>query len=90
MGTVTLQTVISQAAKKGKKSKKVTVVLARGSLSIVGGSSKAITLHLSSQGRSLLSHAHVLHATALLAAHDSAGVTRKTLSGVTLRLVRKH
>lgn len=83
-GTVTLQTVVTQAAKKGKKPKKVKVTLARGSFDVAGASTKAVALHLSAQARSLLAHLHLLHATATFVAHDSA-VTRTTTANVTLR-----
>ncbi len=83
-GTVTLQTVVTQAAKKGKKPKKVKVTLVRGSFDVAGGSSKAVALHLSAQARSLLAHLHLLHATATFVAHDSA-TTRTTTANVTLR-----
>jgi hypothetical protein len=90
VGTVTLQVVVTQAAKKGAKPKKVKVVLARGSFTLAGGAAKVVSLHLSGQGRSLLSHLHVLHATATLVSHDSA-VTRTTTANVTLRPAKgKH
>lgn len=85
-GTVTLQTVVAQSAKKHGKPKKVTVTLARGSFVVTGGASKVLTLHLSAQGRALLAHSRTLHASAVLVAHDSANVTRRTTAGVTLRL----
>jgi len=87
-GTVTLQAVITQAASKGKKHKKVKITLARGTFTVVGGASKTVALHLSGQGRSLLAHLHVLRATATFVAHDSA-VTRTTSAGVTLRAAKK-
>jgi hypothetical protein len=89
VGTVTLQVVIAQGAKKGKKPKKVTVAVARGNFSIAGGATQTLTVHLSSQGRALLARDHVLHATALLVAHDSV-VTRKTTASVTLRPAQKR
>lgn len=89
VGTATLQVVIAKIAKKGKKPKKVTVTLARGSFSVAGGASKSLTLHLSSQGLALLAHGHTLHASLVLLAHDSANVTRKTTTSLTLRLAPK-
>jgi len=87
-GTVTLQTVITQAASKGKKPKKVKITLARGSFAVTGGTTKTTALRLSAQARSLLARLHVLHGTATFVAHDSA-VTRTTSAGVTLRPVKK-
>ena len=89
VGTVTLQTVITQAASKGKKRKKVKLTLARGSFAVTGGATKTTALRLSAQARSLLAHLHVLHATATFVAHDSA-VTRTTSGSVTLRAAKKH
>jgi hypothetical protein len=88
VGTVTLQMVVTQAAKKGKKPKMVKVVLARGNFALAGAATKAVALHLSTQGRSLLAHVHVLHATATFVAHDSA-TTRTTTAAVTLRVAAK-
>jgi len=89
VGTVTLQAVVARSAKKGGKPKKVTITLARGSFSVAGGASKALTLHISAQGRALLAHGRTLHASAVVLAHDSANVTRQTTAGVTLRLAAK-
>ncbi len=88
VGTVTLQTIVAQSAKKGGKPKKVTVILARGSFVVAGGASKVLTLHLSAQGRALLAHGHIVHGAAVVVAHDSANVQRQTTSSVTLRLAK--
>jgi len=89
-GTVTITTVIARSAGKGKKPKKVTVTLAKESFTVTGGATKTLSLHLSSQGRSLLAKDHTLHATATFLAHDSSGTIRKTIANVTLKLAKKH
>ncbi len=87
-GTVTLKTLSAVSAGAGKK--KAILTLASGSFTVVGGSSKTITLHLSSQARALLAHSHVLKARATIVAHDSTGASHTTVLTVTLKLVKKH
>lgn len=62
----TLTAVAVGAAKKGKKPKKEILVLAGGAFGINGAASGVVSLHLSSQGRSLLAHSHTLKVKALV------------------------
>jgi hypothetical protein len=84
-GTVTLRTLGAVKAQV----KATVLTLATGSFTVPGGSSKAVTLHLSSKAKKLLAHAHSLKAKATLLAHDSTGATRTTLATVTLKPAKK-
>jgi hypothetical protein len=86
-GTVTLRTVDAVSA-SAHKHKAAPLMLASGSFTVAGGKVEAITLHLSGKARTLLEHAHVLRAHATIIAHDPAGVTRTTVTTVTLRPAR--
>ncbi len=81
-GTITLKTLgaVSAAAKK-----KAVLTLASGSFTVAGGTSKSLTLHLSSAAKKLLARSHVLRAKATIVAHDPAGVRRTTTATVTLK-----
>ncbi len=85
-GTLTLRTLSAVSAKKGKKS---ILTLAGSSFKIAGGTRKTLVLHLSSKARALLARSHTLKALAIVAAHDSAGLSKKTESHVTLKLAPK-
>lgn len=91
-GTVTLKTASAVAARaSAAKAKKAILTLATGAFSVGGGQTKTITLHLSSAGRKLLAHSHVLAAKATVLAHDAANETSTSLKTLTLRLAKgKH
>jgi hypothetical protein len=84
-GTVTLRTlsVVKASAKAS------ILTLATGSFTVAGGSSKVVTLHLSSKAKKLLAHGRSLKAKATLLAHDSTGATHTTLATVTLKPAKK-
>jgi hypothetical protein len=87
-GSVMLRTlnVVSSGAHKHK----AILTLASGSFSATGGHVVAVTLHLSSQGRALLAHAHALRVRATIVGRDAAGNTHTTQSTVTLRPAATH
>jgi hypothetical protein len=88
-GTVTFRSF--NAIRTSARSKPAILALASGSFTIRGGAVKAITLHLSSAARTLLSRLHLLKARATLLAHDAAGVTHSSRATVDLGLVKtKH
>jgi hypothetical protein len=86
-GTITLRTLT--AVKSSGKSKPAILTLATGSFSVAGGTSKSVTLHLSSKARTLLARSHSLRAKATLIAHDATGASRTTLATVTLKPAKK-
>lgn len=86
VGTVTLRTT-GPVSVPGKKKKSV-VTLASGSFDVAGGAMKVVTLHLSAQARTLLTHSHALHAQAMLVAHDSTGATHSGSVAITLQLAK--
>ncbi len=86
-GTITLRTIGAVTA--AKKKKKSVLTLASGSFSVVGGSTKSLTLHLSGAAKKLLAHSHTLRAKATIVAHDSTGASRTSLVTVTLKLAKK-
>jgi PKD repeat protein len=86
-GTVTLRTV--NAVSAGPHKKKAVLTLASGSFTVAGGQDVVVTLHLSSEARSLLSHSHVLHVLVTVVAHDSTGAAHTTQTTVTLRTAAK-
>ena len=83
LGTV----VITLAAPIGARSSASghVLTLAVGSFSLAGGQSRTLTLRLTRRARALLARAPVLKASATVAAHDPAGLTRTTHARVTLR-----
>lgn len=88
-GTITLKTLTAVSASKGKK--KAVLTLATGSFTVAGGTSKSLTLHLSSTAKKLLARSHVLRAKATIVAHDATGASRTTTATVTLKLGKsKH
>jgi Immunoglobulin I-set domain len=88
-GTVTLRTLSALAAARGTPAtKKSILTLAQGSFSVPGGQSRALTLHLSSEGRRLLGRSHSLHVRATVASRDPAGASQTVLGTVTLRLTK--
>jgi iron transport multicopper oxidase len=82
-GTLTLRTLSAIAAKP--QAKKAILTLASGRFAIVGGRAVSVQLHLSATARALLARAHLLRASATLAAHDKAGVTATVHVTVTIR-----
>ncbi len=91
-GTVTLRTLQAVIARAiTAKAKKAILTLASGSFSVAGGSSKTLTLHLSSAGRKLLTKSHAVAARATVLAHNPEGQRQTTLKTLTLRLAKpKH
>jgi hypothetical protein len=87
VGTITLKTINAVSAGHGKK--KAVLTLASGSFTVAGGSSKAITLHLSAAARKLLASSHVLKARATILAHDATGATHTGVATVTLKPAKK-
>jgi PKD repeat protein len=85
-GTVVLRTL--SAVSSGRHKKKAILTLATGSFTVAGGQVGVVTLHLSSQARSLLSHSHVLRASVTIVAHDSQGVAHTVQTTVTLSLAK--
>jgi hypothetical protein len=86
-GTITLRT--PTAVKSSGKGKPAILTLATGSFSVGGGTSKSVTLHLSSKARTLLARSHSLRAKATLVAHDATGASRTTQATVTLKPAKK-
>jgi hypothetical protein len=86
-GTVTLRTLSAVSA--GPHKKKAVLTLASGSFTVAAGQDVVVTLHLSSEARSLLSHSHVLHALVTVVAHDSQGAAHTTQTTVTLHTAAK-
>jgi hypothetical protein len=89
MGTVALQSRISISSgatgHRSKTRKAAVLILASGSLTVVGGQVKTVTLHLSAKARLLPTRTHVLRVRATIAAHDPAGATHTAQTIVTLR-----
>lgn len=86
-GTITLRTLSAVSAGK----KKAVLTLASGSFTVAGGTSKSVTLHLSSAAKKLLARSHVLRAKATIVAHDTTGASRTTAVTVTLKPAKaKH
>ncbi|MFI4990025.1 MAG: PKD domain-containing protein [Solirubrobacterales bacterium] len=83
-GTVTLRTASAVSAAGHK-----ILTLASGSFSAAGGSSKALSLHLSAKARTLLAHLHTLKAKATIVARDAQGATHTTPLSLTLRAAAK-
>jgi thermitase len=88
-GTVILQQHIpaGSPASGGRSTPRKTLLLtlAAGSFTVAGGHTVILRLHLSSRARSLLAHAHLLHAKATIRAHDAVGGTHVATTSVTLR-----
>jgi hypothetical protein len=70
-GSLTVRTLTP----KTKKHKSKIVVVATGTFTIVGGHVLAVALHLSKEGRSLLSQSHSLRAGVIIVAHNAKGAT---------------
>jgi hypothetical protein len=92
-GTVTVSTLTAVIASRGyeaksKKRKGAILTLASGSFTLSGGQVEALTLHLSSKARALLSHTKVLRVRVTIVARDAAGATHTTQATVTLRSAR--
>jgi len=86
-GTVTLRTLNAVSAAK----RKAILVLASGAVTLAGGQTKAVTLHLSAKARALLARLHLLKASATFVAHDQQNQPQTTKATVTLRLLKaKH
>jgi PKD repeat protein len=88
-GAVMLQTLAAvrlstRGAHGGRHARPSILILARGTVTIAGGHTRAIVLALTSDARMLLGHAHRVRARATILARDSAGVTHTTRTIVTL------
>jgi PKD repeat protein len=70
-GTVTIESASAIAAKKHAKRRRV--LLGQATFSLSGGTSKTLTLQLSSAGAKLLSQLKRISAVVIVAAHDSFG-----------------
>lgn len=68
--------------------KKSILTLGTATFSVAGGSVKAVTLHLSAKGRSLLAHAHTLRVRATILAHNVSGATHSGVATITLRAAK--
>jgi PKD repeat protein len=92
-GSVEIKTASAVAAsgkaKKGKKPKKSQLVLGRGSFSISGGQSQTVTIHLSSQGATLLTKLKRLGVLVIVSAHDSFGDAGTNTVSLTLKAPAK-
>jgi hypothetical protein len=89
-GTVTLKTLAAVAARAhAAKTKKAILTLAQGSFTVTGGSTKSVTLHLSSKARKLLARVKTVRAKATVAARNNAGATATSSSVLTLKLEKK-
>lgn len=88
-GRITLQTLTAVATSAKKKAKKKILTLAAGSFSVTAGATKKLTLHLSSQARALLGHAHSLRARAIMVARNAEMASHTTTAIVTLKLAAK-
>ena len=89
VGTLTFRTldVVRASARK----KPAILALATGSFTVRGGSVMTVTLHLTSEARTLLLRLHLLKARATILARDSAGATHSSQATAELRLVKaKH
>jgi len=86
-GTLTVKTLKAVVASvgHGAKSKAAILTLATGAFTVAGGQVKTVTLHLSSPGRTLLAHAHVLSVRVTILAHNTADATHTGTATVTLR-----
>jgi PKD repeat protein len=84
-GTITLKTLGPVAASK----KKAVLTLASASFKIPGGTSKTVTLHLSSRARTLLAHSHVLRAKSTIVARNPSGASSASTATVTLKAAKK-
>ena len=88
-GTITLRTLVAAKAAKGAHAKKApkstSIIIAKGTFALAAGGVSTIKLHLSSKGRALLAHAHLLRVQATVASHDPAGATYTALDSITIR-----
>jgi hypothetical protein len=90
-GSLTLRTLKAVSAGATASARKQMLVLGTGSFSIPGGTSKKVTIRLTSRARRLLVRLHVLRARATMVARDSQGLPHTTVATVTLRPAKgKH
>lgn len=90
LGTVTLRTLIAVSARFAHttRSRAAVLTLAAGSFTVAGGKLTTLELHLSAKARALLARSHLLHARAIVLAHDPAGARHTEQAIVTLRLTQ--
>ena len=86
---VTLRAFTLIAASRGHRARRVTLILASGSLEIPGGRTGELKLHLSGVARQLLGRSHLLHATATVSARGAGGVLPTTTAAVAIQAPRK-
>jgi PKD repeat protein len=85
-GTITLRTLSAVRAGVASAAKrKAILTLGTASFSVGGGRTVAVSLHLSSRARKLLTRVHVLRASVTIIARDTTDATHTTKSTVTLR-----
>ncbi|HTZ88012.1 MAG TPA: hypothetical protein VMB05_15195 [Solirubrobacteraceae bacterium] len=78
LGTVTLR--IRVGARSGR-----VLTLAAGSFSLAGGQARTLALRLTPRARALLARDRLLKASAVVSAHDPAGLAHTTSAAVTIR-----
>jgi hypothetical protein len=88
VGTVTLRTLRAVSASASPALRR-HAILAIGSFSVPGGSTKVVTLRLSAQARKLLGSLHKLRAQATVRAHDATGATHTSAQIVLLHMGRQ-
>ena len=86
-GTITLKTAsaVSASARQAKAS---VLTLASARFSIAGGQTKAVTLHLSSAARKLLTRSHSLRTRATIAATNGSGAASSGQALLTLKAAK--
>jgi hypothetical protein len=84
-GTITLRTLTAMRRAGATHAKPTILTLANGSFKVSAGHVTAVKLHLSSRGRALLAHLHVLRARATVVVSAPAGATSSARSIVTIR-----
>ena len=90
-GTVTLRTLGAGSAGERPSGRAAILTLAKGSFTVLGGTSKKLTLRLSDKARTLLARTRALRVRATIAAHDPAGASHTSQKTATLRVAkRKH
>jgi PKD repeat protein len=87
IGTVTLRLLGANSARsvRAAKGNGTVLTIAAGSFTVVGGKLATVKLRLTVKARELLARSHLLHARAIVLAHEPAGATHTTQQIVTLR-----
>lgn len=88
-GTISLRTLNAvNTNTTGRHPKRLMVILAVGSFTVVGGQVRTVKLHLSVTARTLLTRARLLRTRATIIAHDTTGATHTTQTVVTLHALK--